>query len=95
MFINLTIEMKGGRQDIRIDSDQRICEGLAVLRESGKLPGGPVPDYYRSRLNQRPVSAYMTFAEEQIFDGDVLSAIVDSRTKWEREEDENGSSLAS
>ena len=117
MFINITIETKDRRQDIRIDSDQRICEGLAVLQESGKLPNGPVPDYYRSRLNQRPVSAYMTFAEEQIYDGDILTAIVDpatvgsiatsaiadsiatssttSSTKRKRDEDENGSSLAS
>jgi len=75
MFINTTIETSDGRADIRIDSEQVIGQGLKVLRESGKLPNGPTPDYFHSRLNQRPVSAFMTFAEEQIYDGDILSAI--------------------
>ena len=76
MFINVTIEAGKQRQDIRIDSEQKIGEGLAVLRQSGKLPGGPVPDYFHSRLNQNLVSAFMTFSEENIFDGDLLYAIV-------------------
>jgi len=76
MFINITIETDGNRRDIRIDSEQKIKESLAVLRQSGKLPMGTAPDYFRSRLNQRPVSAYKTFSEEGIFDGDVLSAIM-------------------
>ena len=76
MFINITIETDGNRRDIRIDSEQKIKESLAVLRQSGKLPMGISPDYFRSRLNQRPVSAYKTFSEEGIFDGDVLSAIM-------------------
>ena len=75
MFINLTIEVNGTRRDIRIDSDQKIKESLNVLRQSGKLPIGPMPDYFRSRLNQRPVSAYKTFSEEMVFDGDELQAI--------------------
>ena len=75
MFINLTIQSGEGRRDIRIDSEQKIKEALAVLRQSGKLPMGKVPDYYRSRLNQRLVSAYKTFSEEDVYDGDVLSAV--------------------
>ena len=75
MFINITIEVDGSRRDIRIDSEQRIKEGLSVLRQSGKLPMGSSPDYFRSRLNQKPVSAYKTFSEEGVFDGDILSAI--------------------
>ena len=75
MFISLTIEANNVKQNIRIDSEQKIGEGLAVLRESGKLPKGSTPDYFRSYLNQRLVSAYKTFAEEQIFDGDVLTSI--------------------
>ena len=75
MFINITIEAEGKRRDIRIDSEQKIKEGLAVLRQSGRLPMGEIPDYFRSRLNQRPVSAYKTFADENVFDGDILSAI--------------------
>jgi len=75
MFINTTIETSGGKLNIRIDSEQVIGKALTILRESGKLPDGSAPDYFRSRLNQRPVSAYMTFAEENIHDGDILSAI--------------------
>ena len=75
MFIHLTIELYGARRDIRIDSEQRIGEGVNILRENGKLPAGPSPDAYRSRMNQKLVSAYRTFAEERIFDGDVLTAI--------------------
>ena len=74
MFINITIEVGGIRRDIRIDSEQKLKESLAVLRQSGKLPMGTTPDYFHSRLNQRLVSAYKTFSEEKIFDGDILSA---------------------
>jgi len=75
MFINITIENEGIRRDIRIDNEQKIKEGLEVLRQSGKLPMGKAPDYFRSRLNQKPVSAYKTFEEEGVFDGDILSVI--------------------
>ena len=75
MFINVTIETDENRRDIRIDSEQKIKEGLSVLRQSGKLPMGDFPDYFRSRLNKRLVSAHKTFSEERVFDGDILSAI--------------------
>ena len=75
MYINLTMDVNGTRRDIRIDSEQKIIESVIILRQSGKLPMGATPDYFRSRLSQRPVSAYKTFSEEKIFDGDVLSAI--------------------
>lgn len=75
MFINLTVETENGSRDIRIDSEQRIGEGLKVLHQSGKLSKSSQPDYFHSRLNQRPVSAYKTFSEEQVFDGDILTAI--------------------
>ena len=48
MFLTLTIKTKNGQADIRIDSEQRIGEGLRVLLESGRLPGGEIPDYFRS-----------------------------------------------
>jgi hypothetical protein len=76
VFISITIEADGIRRDIKIDSEQKVGEGLLVLRQSGKLPLGIAPDYFRSRLNQRPVSAYKTFSEERIFDGDVLSVVL-------------------
>ena len=75
MFINITIELEGKRRDIRIDSEQKIKEGLSVLQQRGKLPMGIFPDYFMSHLNQKPVSAYKTFSEEGVFNGDILSAI--------------------
>ena len=75
MFISITVETIDGRADIRIDSEQLIGEGLKVLRESGKLPDGNPPDYFRSRLREKTVSAYMTFAAERVYDGDILTAI--------------------
>jgi len=76
MFINITVESDGTRRDIRIDSEQKIKDGLFVLRQSGRLPMGSSPDYFQSRLNQRPVSAHKTFSEEGVFDGDILTAII-------------------
>jgi len=75
MFISTTIETSTERIDIRIDSEQVIGQALNVLRESGKMQNCPTPDYFHSRLNGRPVSAYMTFAEEQIYDGDILTVV--------------------
>ena len=75
MFINTTIETNSARVDIRIDSEQVIGQALIVLQESGRLPQCEIPNYFHSRLRQRPVSAYMTFAEEEIYDGDILSVI--------------------
>jgi len=75
VFINITIEIGEQRRDILIDSEQKISEGLLVLRQSGKLPMGFSPDYFRSMQNKRLVSAYKTFVDEGVFDGDILSAI--------------------
>ena len=75
MFLTLTIEAVGGSADIRIDSEQTIGVGLRVLRESGRLPVGPTPNFYRSHMRQTLVSAWKTFGAEQVFDGDILTAI--------------------
>ena len=75
VFITLTIEAAGSSVDIRIDSEQKIGEGLRVLQESGKLPLGSIPDYFRSHMNQTMVSAWKTFGEEHVFNGDILSAV--------------------
>ena len=76
MFIKVTIEARGIQHDIKIYTAQKIGAGLQVLRQSGKLPYGESPDYFRSLLERRPVSAYKTFAEESVHDGDILSAIL-------------------
>ena len=75
LFITVTIETSGVQADIRIDSQQKIGEGLKVLRSSNKLPQGSNPDFFRSNVKERLVSAYKTFNEESIFDGDILTVI--------------------
>lgn len=75
MFITITIEADGSSADIRIDSEQRICTCVQVLRESGKMPSGESPAYFRSEQNERLVSSYKTFSDEGIYDGDMLTAI--------------------
>lgn len=76
MFITITVEAGEDTEDIRIDSEQKVGVGLQVLRESGKLALGDAPAYFRSKQGEKLVSAYKTFADEQIYDGDVLTAIV-------------------
>ena len=101
MFITLTIETKDGKADIRIDSEQKISEGLRVLIESGQLHGASAfgalasgssdsnedsgntgattsttPDFLRSSVRECMVSAHKTFAEESIFDGDILTVVM-------------------
>lgn len=80
MFITITIKTKQGTADIRIDSEQKIGVGLQILRESGNIPIGESSDFFRSVLNEKLVSAYKTFAEEGIFDGDILEAVVNEQS---------------
>jgi len=75
MFINLTIEFAVVKCDIRIDEEQKIGDGVKVLQERGLLPVGYIPDYFRSHVRQKLVSAYRTFREEEIYDGDILTAL--------------------
>jgi len=75
MFITITLEVGKQKADIRIDSEQKISMGLAVLRESGKMLPGNTPAYFRSKQSEKLVSAYKTFQEEAIYDGDVLTAV--------------------
>jgi len=89
MFITITIETMGYGADIRIDARQKIYEGLKVLRESGKLPLGASPDFFRSCVKESLVSAYKTFEEEGIFDGDIL-VTVDKIENEPKDEANNG-----
>jgi len=75
MYITVTIETSAGQADIRIDNEQKIGVGLQVLRDSGKLPAGENPAYFRSSQAERLVSGYKSFVSEGIYDGDVLRAI--------------------
>ena len=75
MFITVTVKSGEFAKDIRIDSEQKIGTGLKVLRESGNMPYGDDPAYYRSKQTEKLVSAYKTYQEEYICDGDILTAI--------------------
>jgi len=75
MFITITVKQGKLAKDIRIDSEQKIGVCLKVLREAGKMPNGEDPAYFRSELNEKLVSAYKTFQDEAIYDGDVLTVI--------------------
>ena len=75
MFINITIELMGSVQDIRIDDNQIIEEGIKILQQRGKLPSGEIPDYFRSSMSQTLVSKYHTFKEAKISEGDLLKGM--------------------
>ena len=75
MYITITLELDDQKSDIRIDSEQKISMGLTVLGESGKMSHGKMPAYYRSKQGEKLVSAYKTFHDEAIYDGDILTAI--------------------
>jgi len=75
MYITITIKALNSQAHIRIDQQQKISQGLQTLRESGKMPPGPSPDFFRSCVRETLVSSYRTFKEEGIFDGDILVAI--------------------
>jgi len=76
MYINITIKQQQHKFDLRIDSEQNISQGLKVLTDSGKLPAdNQTYDYFRSFVRNTLVSANKTFAQEFIYDGDILEAV--------------------
>jgi len=75
MFITITVKTHESSADIRIDSEQKVGMGLQVLREAGKLAQGEPPAYFRSKQGEKLVSAYKTFQDEAVYDGDILTAI--------------------
>lgn len=76
MFISVTLDIGNTRRDIRIDNGQKVKNAIAVLRQSGRLPMGEMPNYFRSFVSNRLISANKSFLEEEIYDGDILSAVI-------------------
>lgn len=74
MFITITFVISNFKADIRIDSEQKVGDVLNILIESGKLPPMKIPDYFHSCIRECLISTYKTFAEEKIYDGDILTA---------------------
>jgi hypothetical protein len=62
-------------QDIRIDDDQIIEEGIKILQQSGKLSKGKIPEYFSSSVSGTLVSKYQSFKEANIPEGDLLIGI--------------------
>ena len=75
MFINLTIQLMETTQDIRIDDDQIIEDGIKVLQQTGKLSAGKIPEYFYSSMSETLVSKYQTFKEANIPEGDLLRGV--------------------
>lgn len=74
MYITITVQISDNAFDISIDAGQKISTAYNVLYESGYINSGKY-NWYRSGMRGCLVSAYRTFEEEQIFDGDILVAI--------------------
>ncbi|MDD6571049.1 MAG: hypothetical protein PUF12_01550 [Thermoflexaceae bacterium] len=75
MYITLTMKINNKSYDINIDAGQKISAAFKVLCDAGYVKGGQMPNWYRSGMRGCLVSAYRTFEEEQIFGGDILTAI--------------------
>jgi hypothetical protein len=75
MYITITIRTESQGIDIRIDSSQYISEGFKVAMERGLLGLDTEPYCCFSKMNERIVSLYKTFAQENIYSGDCLSVI--------------------
>jgi hypothetical protein len=69
----------GNPYDLRIDSGQRIGAAHGILRECGKRVAPQAAEWYRSSMNACVVSAYESFEQANIFDGDVLTAVTEAQ----------------
>jgi len=74
MYITITITAFNKSHDVQIDNRQQIRAAAEILQETGRLPFYSIA-YYRSRTQQRIVSAFNTFEQENIQTGDELSQI--------------------
>jgi len=76
MYITVTLQYKDKAFDISLDNRQKLTVGLQTLKDNQKVSYEKEPDFYRSEMQKRVVSAYRTFADEQIASGDKLTAII-------------------
>jgi len=86
MYITITVRLKDEEASLKIDNRQEILAALEILKESGRWTTNHRPAYYRSDMRERLVSAYKTFEEEKIYDGDRLTAVLwEDAREWERQ----------
>jgi len=76
MYITVTLQYKDKAFDISLDNRQKLTVGLQTLQDNQKVSYEKEPDFYRSEMQKRVVSAYRTFEDEQIASGDKLTAII-------------------
>ena len=75
MQITVTIHIKGSEYHIQADMNLPIQNAARALDESFHLSMHKLPVFYKSELQHKLVSAYFTFAEAEIQNGDILLAV--------------------
>lgn len=75
MYITITIKIDAMEIDISMDDQQLLYTGLQTLKENQKISCNTIPSFYQSAMQRRMVSAYKTLKEEEIANGDKLTAI--------------------
>ena len=74
MFITVTMQMGNRKYDLKIDNNQPIINSIEILKQSRKYDGETAV-FYRSKISENVVSAYLTFFDAGIYSGDILEAI--------------------
>ncbi|MCL2034946.1 MAG: hypothetical protein FWG94_09475 [Oscillospiraceae bacterium] len=75
MQLTVTINLKGNEYNIQADANLPIQNAAQALDENFNLSLPTLPEFYKSALQHRLVSAYFTFAEAEIENGDILFAV--------------------
>lgn len=76
MYITITMIINQFSVDIRVDKRQKISAVFGILKDKGELAGISSPSFYKSSQNRRTVSSFNTFEEENIYSGDILTAVL-------------------
>lgn len=74
MYVTITMKLGNQAFDIKVDNQQIIGKAEEILRSSGKYSGKST-EFYRSLLQSKVISAYLSFADAGIGSGDILTQI--------------------
>ncbi len=75
MYITISIIINDKNYDIRVDNRQRIYECIKILKSRIRSIDDTDIHFFKSYINNRAVSKYLTFEEAGIFSGDILSGV--------------------
>lgn len=75
MYITVTMSIKSNTYNIQADENLPIQNAVRALYENFPLGNSKPPVFYKSELQQKLVSAYFTFNQAEIQNGDILAAI--------------------